>query len=417
MKKNTKLLSPKDQFATDDFAEVLSPLVEPADENSAASIDQMLGELGFVSERPSTVIKLQVLLSSFLMQSARLLSRLERKGEAMVLGIPHDEVYWRKRSKVGYKVAKRLCDALISVGWITHYAEAKINLFDGDSNCTGYLVSDNVPQLSDGLKFQSTDLVYASSSSATKKKLEVDHIDDRVRSLWAKWKTTPLTQGTQKMFIAPRRFNDLNQTRGGRFYGAWTNMRKVERLECTIQGKPVGEVDVSGMHLTLLCSITGEIPFKTRFKDAYECGYENRDHVKPIINETIGAGTPRHYTRGGLTKKAGLSQEQFTYIRKNFIAPKFKCLKHLEKGKLDGLSLMYHESEIMMRVVERSKLPIFILHDCLICQQGEELEVGKMMQDVYADYCTEHGWTPVAPAFSIERRGEEKRLISGRRHP
>ena len=173
----------------------------------------------------------------------------------------------------------------------------------------------------------------------------------------------------------------------------------------------------SRMHLTLLCSITGEIPFTTRFKDAYECGYENRDHVKSIINETIGAGTPRHYVRGGLTKSVGLTQEQFTYIRRNFIAPKFKCLQHLEKGKLDGLGLMYHESEIMMRVVEQSKLPIFILHDCLICQQGEELDVGKMMQDVYADYCTEQGWTPVAPAFSIERKGGEKHLVSGRRHP
>ena len=50
MKNTTKLLSPKDQFATDDFAEVLSPLVEPADDDSAASIDQMLGELGFAKE-------------------------------------------------------------------------------------------------------------------------------------------------------------------------------------------------------------------------------------------------------------------------------------------------------------------------------------------------------------------------------
>lgn len=414
---NVKLLSPKDLFATEDFAEVLSPLVEPADEAAFTEIQKQLIELGFISERPTTLIKLEVLLSSFLMQSSRLHSRSERKGEPMVIGIPHDEVYWRKRSKVGYKVAKRLCDALLTNGWITHYKEAKINLFHGDSNCTGYLVAEHVPQLSNGLKFQSTDLVYASSSSATKKKMEVEHVDNRVRSLWAKWKSTPLTYGSQTMFIAPRRFNDLNHTRGGRFYGAWTNMRKLERLECTIQGKPVGEVDVSGMHLTLLCSITGEIPFTARFKDAYECGYENRDHIKAIINETIGAGTPRHYKRGGLAKKAGLSQEQFTYIRKNFIAPKFKCLQYLEKGKLDGLSLMYHESEIMMRVVEHTELPIFILHDCLICQHDEELEVGKLMQDVYADYCKEQGWTPVAPAFSIERKGGVKHLISGRHNP
>ena len=59
-----------------------------------------------------------------------------------------------------------------------------------------------------------------------------------------------------------------------------------------IDNKPVAEVDVSGMNLTLMCSITGLIPFKTRFKDAYECGWDNRGEVKAIINETIGAATP-----------------------------------------------------------------------------------------------------------------------------
>ena len=36
MKHATKLLSPKDIFATDEFAEVLSPLVEPADEDASS---------------------------------------------------------------------------------------------------------------------------------------------------------------------------------------------------------------------------------------------------------------------------------------------------------------------------------------------------------------------------------------------
>ena len=71
------------------------------------------------------------------------------------------------------------------------------------------------------------------------------------------------------------------------------------------------------------------------------------------------------------------------------------------KGELYVLSLMYHESEIMMLFVEQSKLPIFILYDCLICQQDEELEVGKVMQNIYVNYCIENGWTHVAPAFSI----------------
>lgn len=417
MKHATKLLGPKDIFATDEFAEVLSPLVESADEDVSSALADQLKRLGFASERPTSLTKLKVLLASFLMQAGRLESRRERKGEPMVMGIPHDAVYWRKRSKVGYKVALRFREALLEHDWVTHQEQARIDLFHGDSNCNGYLVADFVPAIGKGLHFQSTDMVYATSTSASKTKIEIEAIDDRTRALWAKWKQTPLVYNNQTMFIAPRRFNNAELTRGGRFYGPWTTMRKVERLECTIEGQPVSEVDVSGMNLTLLCSITGQIPFPTRFKDAYECGYDNRDHVKAIITETIGAGTPRHYTMGGRARAEGLTQKQFTHIRKNFIAPKFTCLQSLKKGVLDALTLAYHESEIMMRVVEQTHLPVFILHDCLICQKDEELVVGNLMQDVYAKYCFEQGWTPVAPAYSIERKGSEKHLVSGRRNP
>ena len=107
MKYATKLLGPKDVFATDEFAEVLSPLVEPADDDTSSFLVDQLRKLGFTLERPSSLVKLQVLLASFLMQAGRLESRRDRKGEPMVMGIPHDAVYWRKRSKVGYKVALR----------------------------------------------------------------------------------------------------------------------------------------------------------------------------------------------------------------------------------------------------------------------------------------------------------------------
>lgn len=417
MKYATKLLGPKDVFATDEFAEVLSPLVEPADDDTSSFLVDQLRKLGFTLERPSSLVKLQVLLASFLMQAGRLESRRDRKGEPMVMGIPHDAVYWRKRSKVGYKVALRFREALLEHGWVTHQEQARINLFDGDSNCNGYLVADFISDIGKGLHFQSTDMVYATSTSEGKAHVEFDAIDERTRALWAKWKQTPLVYNNQTMFIAPRRFNNAELTRGGRFYGPWTTMRKVERLECTIDGKPVSEVDVSGMNLTLLCSITGQIPFSIRFKDAYECGYDNRDHVKAIVNETTGSGTNRHYTMGGLAKDVGLTQKQFTHIRKNFIAPKFTCLQSLKKGVLDALTLAYHESEIMMRVVEQTHLPVFILHDCLICQKDEELVVGNLMQDVYVKYCHEQGWTPVVPAYSIERNGSEKHLVSGRRNP
>ena len=115
-----KLLGPKDLFATDQITKVLSSLVEPTDASISIEIERLLGELGFSSERPSTMIKFKVLLSSFLTRLLRFHCRLERKGEAMVIGIPHDKVYWRKRSRLGYNVAKRLCDALMDAKRITY---------------------------------------------------------------------------------------------------------------------------------------------------------------------------------------------------------------------------------------------------------------------------------------------------------
>ena len=116
-------------------------------------------------------------------------------------------------------------------------------------------------------------------------------------------------------------------------------------------------------------------------------------------------------------KHQNLQNHKNRHIRKNYIAPKFKCLQSLKKGELDSLTLAYHESEIMMRVVERSEIPIFILHDCLICQQSEALDVGKAMQAEYIAYCKEQSWTPVAPAYSIDVKGKETLYFSGYKVP
>ena len=80
-------------------------------------------------------------------------------------------------------------------------------------------------------------------------------------------------------------------------------------------------------------------------------------------------------------------------------------------------TLAMHEVEIMMRLVERLQKPIFILHDCLICQQDDALDVGKELQKQYVSYCREKGWTSIEPAFSIEINGKEKYVVSGHINP
>ena len=68
------------------FNEILSPQIEPTTESSTAAIYQLLADLGFLGDRPTSTAKVRVLLSSFLMQAPRLKSRVERKGGRMIIG-------------------------------------------------------------------------------------------------------------------------------------------------------------------------------------------------------------------------------------------------------------------------------------------------------------------------------------------
>ena len=419
--RRTKLLSSDGKrfdhlFAAYDFKEVLSPLIEPETKVDQAAIDGLLLDLGCLSNRPTANAKFRVLLSSFIMQAQRLSANVQRKGGEMIIGWPHDEAYWRVRSKVGYRVAKVLREALIERGWMTHHAGATINLYHGFSNCNGYLIADFVPSKADGISFQSSDLVYATKTSALQTRVKDDAVDQRTKALWAIWKKTPLTYDNQKMWLACRSFSNADLTRGGRLYGRLTTMRQSERLKCRIDGKPVAEVDVSGMYPTLLCSIVGQVPFAANFTDPYDIEGVNREEVKAVVGSAIGGGTHLQRQPTAMITRAGIDQQRLSEIRK-IIIPRFECLKALKRGILDSEALAIHETEIMMRVVERLRQPIFILHDCLICQQDEALNVGMQLQREYVSYCLEQGWTPIAPAFSIEQEGQGKRLVSGEVNP
>ena len=421
MTSSTKLVSNKTMPFLPEFNQIISPKTEPSTESSSLAIDEYLTKLGCLSDRPTSNAKAAVILSSFLCQAQRLANRVELKGGKMQIGWPHDEKYWRVRSQVGYKTAKKLREALITHGWMEHKVNASINLHEGTGSCHGYLIADFVPSLTDGLSFRSNDtLIYATKSSAKKTKVVDVAIDKRTKALWTLWKKTPLTFGNEQMWVANRSFSNAELTQGGRFYGNWTSMRKDDRLKCTIDGQPVAEVDVSGMYLTLLCSISGHVPFTTDFDDPYQLPHKfngiNRSEVKAIINSAIGGGTSKQTQPTKMMTDAGINQERLTEIRKQII-PAYECLKSLKRGELYSESLAFHEAEIMMRLVERLQQPIFILHDCVICQQDIALDVGLELQKEYVNYCLEQGWTPISPAFSIEMDGKGKELFKGSTKP
>ncbi len=391
------------------FNEVLSPLVEPATDATEAKVDQLLKGLGCLNDRPSSNAKLRVLLSSFLLQAQRLQDRIDRKGGRLLIGWPHDEAYWRIRSKAGYTVAKQLREAMIEHGWITHTIQAERDVYNRTGNAHGYLIADEVPAKASGLKFQSNDsLIYATKVNDSSKKTDDREVDNRTKALWSLWKSSPLTYGDLKMWTAPRSFSDEALNKGGRFYGPWTSMKPQQRLHCTIDDQPVAEVDVSGMYLTLLFAISGQSPFQDKFSDPYQLpSLEGitREEIKAVINSAIGGGTTHQTQPTKMIKNAGIDQDRLTEIRRAII-PAYGCLDALRNkgapGEFYSENLAVHETEIMMRVVETLQQPIFILHDCLICQRDTAKDVGLALQDTFFSYCQENGWTPTKPAFTIE---------------
>jgi hypothetical protein len=189
--KQTKLLSSNPDrldllMESEQFSEVLSPVVQPQAIIDEQRIDELLTQLGCLSNRPVSLRKLRTLLSSFLLQAQRLTNKVQRKGGRMVIGWPHDEAYWRTRSEVGYKMSIALRKALLESGWITHHKQPTKNLYHGEGNCNGYLIAGFVPELADGIAFQSSELTYATKSSAKEakgKKVTNEALDKRTIAL------------------------------------------------------------------------------------------------------------------------------------------------------------------------------------------------------------------------------------------
>jgi hypothetical protein len=429
----TKLLSKKNIdhiFATQKLNEVLSCRVGPKRPEDEAIIDECLQQLGFTKVWDSTRRKLYGLLASFLLQAARLEGRKVKYGEPLIIGWPHAKEYWQGRSEVGYKIAKQLRDALVQGGWITYELEARINLGDGDSNCSGYLIREDIPAIGQSMQFISSDLVVQiriGKEKANKSKnkapikaqsteltMAAARASSRIRAIWKGWEQHPYVVGSVTMTNAQRVFNNGEMTRGGRLYGAWTNMKKEIRLNGKIDGKAVAEVDVRGMNLTLLSAMSCEPSFSREFDDPYACGWNDRGQVKAYLNEMIGAGYYMRWEAADMCIKAGLTKESIRDLRDNFVHPKFPCLKLLKKGVTDALLLAYHESEIMLLVVEKLNVPVYILHDCLICRAEDSDLVGNTLQDVFSSYCQEKDWAVLVPAYTIDQSGKDKKIITGR---
>ena len=244
------------------------------------------------------------------------------------------------------------------------------------------------------------------------------------------------------MASATRVFHDGRFDAGGRIYGGWTGLdQKSKRLQCTIDGEPVVEIDIRASQPTLLSSLLGyklgRLGPQDEWDDVYgelsnlasvhhywtivddkidkiELIKRNRNVAKGVVMALIGSGLPlKAKATSELVKDYGLTPQGWSLFRDKLVTT-IPALNDLEprydqKGQLDGYIngagfLSHHESEMTLRTVEvliEQDVPAYSVHDSLIVKVSDAVVAAKVFRQTIHDYCKQLSGLEVLVPLSV----------------
>lgn len=201
--------------------------------------------------------------------------------------------------------------------------------------------------------------------------------------------------------------------RGGRLYsqsagGDYQRLPQAERLQMTLDGEPVVEIDIRASYLTIAHALAGEA--YDPGADAYRLpGFEDergRAIVKGWTATTLAKGAPpQRWPKRQLEEYAksfgrNLSADFKVRAVTDAAVSKYPLLGRLEVAGLDWSVLMYRESEIILRTILSlidTGTPSLPVHDSLIVPASKE---GLAVDLLRSSFMEEVG---VAPALKVNR--------------
>jgi hypothetical protein len=192
---------------------------------------------------------------------------------------------------------------------------------------------------------------------------------------------------------------------GGRLYSegrdSYQHMPGPERLEMTMGGAPVCELDIRASYITIFHAQRGR-PLDTA-RDPYDLpglGEAGRDVVKSFIAMTFGnSGFPGRWSaeRGSAFLKATGKKLGSTYplpIVREAVAAAYPLLAELRQDKEKPplwAELMFVESEAilgtMIALMDRG-IPSLSVHDSLIVPQQHEATATELLRSIYGAVTT-----------------------------
>lgn len=215
-----------------------------------------------------------------------------------------------------------------------------------------------------------------------------------------------------------RQFNGGDETGqewrnlGGRIYGDWQNRSSDERLQCQLGGEPVCEIDLKACYLSMANLMADEpvtLPADPYQAIGFVCDPETRELAKRLVNALLSKDGP--VTRFPRGRDGASFRDEFNIPKHlkiaDYLNDIFSAFPFLKGFHLDGLELMYQESELMVRsLVQLTEVdvPAYPVHDCLICRRHDESVVVDVLKRVM-----ENKLGGVV-GLEVEVEGEEPRL-------
>ena len=158
-------------------------------------------------------------------------------------------------------------------------------------------------------------------------------------------------------------------------------LEKAQRLEMTINGEPVAEIDIRASCLTLLHGLMGSasaagVAFDPKERDPYQAGNLSRAIVKAWIAMTIGHKSFHRRWPSPVIEDLrdgddgiGLKKYPINAVQHTILSA-IPILADWPKQTLSGFDLMYSESDAvigtMIELMNEHGLPSLSVHDSLV---------------------------------------------------
>ncbi|WP_460275944.1 hypothetical protein [Celeribacter sp. ULVN23_4] len=226
-----------------------------------------------------------------------------------------------------------------------------------------------------------------------------------------------------------RRIYSGDLKHGGRLYGDYQNLPQQDRLNCTIDGEPVCEIDLKASHVFILAAICGHperLPQDPYAAIDWVDTPLKRKAAKTLVQCMVHAsdGRPKRFPR----KKGGVlfrDKYELEDVKIEDLLPGIlQVMPFIEGTPCLTHFLQYFEAEILIAVLELLRnlnIPAYPIHDSLLVKRSDETAVLNVFQETLKEYLGGHApWLDVStadqPVRIVEPQpcpDEEVGLLSG----